>query len=117
MLIAALFSIGTRRPGTWSGVLGFFLIVFLSGWAAGIWVVPIGPSWAGVRLFPAVMVAVIVALLLAATVPPHYPTSSGEAVRQRRTERAVLVAYNVFFWILVLVLIAAVAAGYFFPAR
>ena len=70
LLLVLIFTIIFRAKPPDFGSVAFFLIVFLSSWAGGIWLTPIGPvSW-GVYWLPFLLVGVMVALLLAAVHPP-----------------------------------------------
>lgn len=110
LVIAVLFG----RRGPWASISIFFLVVFLAAWAAGKWIHPVGPAWYGVFWLPFLMFGLVVALLLAAAIPYETPlrerrgeSGEGEGVR---TERRV---FNVFFWLLLLVLLVLIIASYF----
>ncbi|MBD3392985.1 MAG: hypothetical protein GF418_12850 [Chitinivibrionales bacterium] len=118
ILITAILSLGFRGTRTMAGMLALFFVVFLMAWAGGVWLVPVGPMLGGVRVFPFLMVAVIAALLIAASTPPWYrPRTRGEALRQAEAEENAERLFNAFFWVLILCLIGAIVAGYFLPRR
>lgn len=76
LIVAALFTAGmywlVRRRGTEaapSGLIVFFLIVFLATWAVGVWVTPRGPIAFGVPWLAFVVIGLVVALVAAAAPP------------------------------------------------
>ncbi len=114
LIVSLIFAYGFRRRGLWPGYLLFFLIVFLFTWAGGVWVTPFGPKFAGVQWLPFLIVALIIAFLIAAAIPPSYSrprTSESEDLRRART-REVSRFLGIFFWILVVILLAALIARY-----
>jgi hypothetical protein len=125
LIVAVIFSLllvaaaGRRGPGPWAGFLFFFLVLFLAVWAAGVWLRPIGPVVYGGYWVGALVVGVLIALLLAAAVPPgprvtpvEVETPPEGAPAETPEEEAVTTALGVFFWILLLGLIAAIVLGY-----
>jgi len=114
LFVSFIFAYGFRRSGLWPSFLLFFLIVFLFTWAGGIWLFPIGPSIKGVFWLPFLLVAFLIALFLASAIPPAYlnpRTSESRDLRKARRQdmRAFL---GVFFWILIVILTAAIAVRY-----
>ena len=93
--------------------LFFFLILFLASWAGGLWLVPFGPLAWEVSWLPMVAVGLFVALLLAAAAASsdRYPGSIGSVDRDT-TAAAAAIVFGVFFWILVVALLAAIGSGY-----
>lgn len=120
-LIAAIFSgiliaiIG--RPTAKSKGLGFlfyFVLLFLAMWAGALWITPFGPVIYGAAILPILMVAVLISLLIVVSAMTPFerdtlrtPTTPGE-------RKAVMVAFGVFFWIVVVVLIGMILGGYMF---
>ncbi len=112
LILVSVISFGFGRPGPWGGFLWFFLLVFLGAWAIGVWV-PAGPLFWGVAWVPIFFGAILLALLIAA-IPPSEPApprtlEAGEPVEPASSAGA---AVGVFFWILLLLLVIAVAWGY-----
>ena len=88
---------------------------FLATWAGGIWLHPIGRALWGVHWMAFLFVGLVIALLLAATVPSKQEQSSVELVdpqKERADRRAALGALGVFFWVLIIALIVAIIARY-----
>ncbi len=114
MLFTMVFCVGLRRPGPWSNVLAFFVVVFLAAWAGSLWISPGGPLFLGVYWLPVVLVALLFALLLAAVPPqrpPHVKTIS-ESREEAQQERAVERVFDVFFWALLLGFAIVILLGY-----
>jgi hypothetical protein len=103
--------LGRRGPGPAAGFLFFFVLLFLFTWAGGLWLVPAaGTSWARWITFP--VVGLFVLLILAALIPPipkrDVPPSPEAQVAAEETS----LVMGVFFWILLLGLLAAVISYY-----
>jgi lysylphosphatidylglycerol synthetase-like protein (DUF2156 family) len=114
--VTAVYAMRFRSTASIAQTLAFFLAVFLTAWAGGIWVTPPGPTVGTVRLFPFIMVGTILALLLAAVAPHrHFVADRGKAVEERTTEKNANRTLNVFFWLLLILLIGTIIAGYLSP--
>jgi hypothetical protein len=112
--ISALFTFGLRVRGPWGSFWTFFIVLFLIVWAADVWITPIGPFWAGIYWFPPLAVGLLIALLLAASTP----TASNQEFREQPEtpkvkEESASIALGMFFWIVLVLLIAAVVTGIF----
>jgi len=109
-LLVGLF--GWRYPGReepWPAVLFFFLVLFLATWAAGLWVSPVVVGAGGGYWLTFFVIAVLLALLLAATAPPRRPPRTArEAAEEAQSAAAAQAVFGVFFWILILGLIAVI---------
>ncbi|MES2515839.1 MAG: hypothetical protein V4580_16920 [Bacteroidota bacterium] len=108
-LLTLLFSRSFSNKGPFGGLLLFFLIIFLSTWSGQLWIHPVtkpiwGVDW-GLLIFTAIIVAVMMAALSA---PVSKPTKDEPAVNQEAG-----IALGLFFWILIILLIVAVASGYY----
>jgi hypothetical protein len=90
-----------------SFLLLFILLLFMI-WAGGVWIGPWGPSIRGSYLFPFVMVGVIVALLVAALVPP----GNGKKVLTKEATSRTKNAAGIFLGALFLLLIVAIVSYY-----
>lgn len=110
LFISAVFGLGFRRTGAWPGIFIFFLIIFLFSWAGGIWLAPFGPTIAGAYWLPFLFVGILIALFLAAAVPPERPRRRIEAPEQEVVESETVL--GVFFWFLIVLLIIAIAVYY-----
>jgi hypothetical protein len=118
VLFAAILScvFGWRHPSRsepGSAVLFLFLLLFFSAWAGGVWLAPVGPALWGVYWMPFLLVGLLFALLiLAASAPGRRPRSAKEAVERAEEAEAAGVVFSIFFWALLLSLIAAIVIRY-----
>jgi hypothetical protein len=69
LILTILFYFIFGLKGPWKGYKYFFLIIFLVSFAAGEWVIPAGPVAWGYYWLPALITAVLIAILLAAITP------------------------------------------------
>jgi len=117
LLLTAIFAIGFRKQGWGTGLVFFFLILFLATWAGGLWVAPFGPIAWGVHWLSFLLVGVIIALLLTALIPPverpPYPESEARLKKRSREDKTTMMGIDAFLVILILVLIIAIAAAYY----
>ncbi len=111
VLFTIIFTLGFLRRGAWFSALAFFLIVFLSAWAASLWLSPAGPVSLGIYWVPIVFVALIVAAVLAGRHSQRERQRDGP-VAEARQEKAHELAFNAVFWIVVIGLIAIIVLGY-----
>jgi hypothetical protein len=109
-----VFAIGFRRPGPWSSVFAFFMVIFLAAWAGGLWISPAGPVFLGIYWLPVVLVAFLVGLLLAAISPrrPRHVQTISEAREEAEEKRAVERVFNSFFWVLLIGFGLLIVLGY-----
>jgi hypothetical protein len=118
-LIFVVFLHGFRWVGPFGGVLWFFLIVLFASWTGGVWVRPVGPVLWGVYWVPFVVVGLLAALLLAAASPPRPPGKPPRGVDEEDAKgRAEIlgVTLSVFFWIMLIFLVLAIAVHYIMRA-
>lgn len=113
LLLTAIFGAGFCRQRESGILLGFFIILFLAIWAGGIWIVPFGPYLWGVPWLTFLLMGLLMALLLSTfSTQGQRPRTRAEAVAQAEEASAAVVFFNVFFWILVIVLLVAIIARY-----
>jgi osmotically-inducible protein OsmY len=121
LIAAAMLSLllvgGLKRsgPGPLQGVLFFFLLIFFAAWAGGVWLRAFGPELWGASWLTIAVVGVAVMLILAAATPPvqeHVAPGPGEAEEHEEEPEAVEVAFGALFWLLILLLAAAIIARY-----
>jgi hypothetical protein len=111
--------IGRQAKSRRRGII-FFLLVFFSAWAGGVWVTPIGPSVLGIYWLSFFAVGLIFALVLEAIAAFHPRPArprSGQARMDEKEEVEVESAVNVFFWILLLTFFLAIVLGYLHRLR
>jgi len=128
LLVGAVFSFGgIRGPG--DSLLAFFTILFLGTLAFGVWAEPIGPRAFGFRWLSFLVVAVLLGLLVAASVPSDrnrrqhvkdLPLDRDDDL-EPKTEPAPVdprqpgavgtaIAATIFFWLFLLIALVVVAA-------
>ncbi|MFP8489200.1 hypothetical protein ACKGJO_08850 [Gracilimonas sp. Q87] len=107
MLIGLLFYFAFRRTGPWGSFWSFFLVLFLGLWMVSIWMDPIGPSYWDVAWLDFIFIGLIFALLMAAATPRdlYVRRTNPEAFAEGA------VAIGIFFWLLIIMLIAAIIIG------
>ncbi|MFO7893117.1 MAG: hypothetical protein R6U63_05250 [Longimicrobiales bacterium] len=108
LLLALIFAYGLGRTGPWGGFVWFFLVVFLTAWAVGLWVEPVGPALWGAAWVPILFGALFVALLVAA-IPPR-PARPADVAEPDAVGTAA--AVGLFFWLLVVILLIAIIFAY-----
>ncbi len=100
------------REGAWAGVTFSFLLLFLTAWAAGVWLRPIGERVGDSHWFPFIAVGVIMVLALAALIPSRTPRSPREAVQEARKEVALEALFRGTSWVLAVALLVAIVSHY-----
>lgn len=94
-------------------------MIFLGKWAGGIWIRPVGPALWGIKWLSFLLAGLLLALLLAGHVPLHPPQNRRETLnmleriaQEKKMEEITYVSLNLFFWVMVFVLIAAIITRY-----
>lgn len=110
LVLTLFFTTVLRTRGPWGSWWLVFIVIFLSAWAAHLWINPIGPMVLGVSIVPIFIVGLIFAFVLAASsIPVVTSAKNGDTT----TGDPGATAISIFFWILVLILVVAIASGYF----
>lgn len=115
LLFTSIFTAGFKRPGPWAAWWAFFLVLFLSSWAGGLWISPAGPVFVGVYWLPVVLISFVVALFLAGTTPPKRGHGVETISQVKKEDLAVEKAFDFFFWVLLVSLIIVIVLGYLVP--
>jgi hypothetical protein len=110
LILSALFR--RRGPGPAGGFIFILLLLFLFIWAGGVWVYPIGPMAWETPWLAFVVIGVVFALLLGAALPPAERAPGPRKEGEVSAVAPAVVALSIFFWLLVLGLIALVIIGY-----
>ena len=110
------------REGFWASFVFVFILMTLFTWAAGVWLSPFGPRTWNLYWAPFGLSALVLALILAAVIPPHrrwFQRTRDEAYqlhevrdREGRPPMTVWKAFGLWFWVLAIALIIAIAAHY-----
>jgi hypothetical protein len=117
--LSAIFAIVTR--GSYRGIdlFLYFLIIFLSTWAFGIWIEPFGPTMWGVPWLMYIFVGFIFSLLVSLSYSRKRVMSRRETLElldrieeRKKIEQVTSISLNLFFWMLVFILTAAIIIRY-----
>lgn len=118
-VLSGLFALTTRRSLQRPGFIWLLLIVFLVIWAGGIWLKPFGPSVGGIPLLPFLLVGIVFVLILAVSTPRLPPRGRNETIdmlerieREKKLDQLTYIYLRVVFWVLFLLLIAAIIIYY-----
>ncbi|MCW3075469.1 MAG: hypothetical protein JWO32_78 [Bacteroidetes bacterium] len=111
LVITVFFSGVLKHKGPWGAVWLVFVTIFLASWAGYLWINPFGPMVMGVSVMPIFVVGLIFAFILAAVTVPT-PVKKKELVTEEEVSPTT-VAIGIFFWIVLLILIIAIATGYY----
>jgi len=119
LILSPLLMLIWGREATRTGFFCFFLIILLSSWAGGVWVMPFGPLLWGIHWLPFLSAGLIVALIFTVSAPQRPPRSHKETVkmlerirREKELKKATYITLSLFFWVLLFVLIAAIIIRY-----
>ncbi len=104
----AILTIALRFRVTHRPVWALFAVLFLATWAGGIWMAPFGPSIGRVYWLPFTLIAILVAILIAAVLPPRVKTHAEAVAREAEIEAGL----GVFFWVLVIALAIGITLKY-----
>lgn len=111
-ILAAIFGREGYEEGGWATALILFGILFLTSWAGGVWLTPIGPHLFGVPWLPFVLMGFVAALLIAAMSPARPPRTAREAREQAEAQEVVSTTASAFVWILAVCMIFAITLHY-----
>lgn len=111
-----LFAFRFKNRIPWNTILMFFVILFLGMWAASLWIRPFGPEMMGIAWVPIFFAGLIIALILAASIPPQEPREyhrkPGSDMPSENSPG--IIGIRAFFWVLVIILIVAILSGMYF---
>ncbi len=112
LLITLAFTYLFRVRGPWGTFWTFFLVILLAVLAADIWIEPMGPYYRDVYWLPPLIVGILLALILAAASPGKYDRKQvDQAGEEYQGDKVAFIALGVFFWFLLILLVALVASG------
>ena len=113
LILTGIFALGFGRRGPWASIPIFFLLVFLAAWVGGAWAAPVGPILWGGYWLPFAFMGLLIALLLVAAAPtPKTTVEIGDRQVERQEDRQTEVAFELFFWVLVVIMIVAILSRY-----
>jgi Ca2+/Na+ antiporter len=113
LLVTIIVAPARRYEGDWAFVLVFFLLLVLI-WAGGAWLTPIGTPMAGVYWLNFVIVALFLLFLVLALAPPPREKRRVDPIERdaERTAAGTVIAFGIFFWVLLVLALVAVALYY-----
>ena len=104
-----------RRDSPRDGFFFFFLMLFLITLAGGLWIRPFGPDFHGVFWVPIMVIGIIAGLFLYQSAPRRSPRNRKELIQKmkvekdrRQLEQLTYVSLDIFFWIIVIILIISI---------
>jgi len=106
-IITLLFSIFSKRP--FRGLWIFFLILFLVTLSGQLWISPFGPTTYGITWVPLIFTPLFFIFLILALIPPIDIKDN----KGRTTPDGAFIALGLFFWVMIILLILAIALGYY----
>lgn len=119
LILSGLFAFATRRRGQRTGILWIFMILFFATWAGGVWIRPFGPTLFGIHWMMYLLIGLILALIMAASGRHRAPRGRRETLNmldevkeEHEMEQFTYITLSMFFWVLLLSLIAAVVIRY-----
>jgi hypothetical protein len=118
-LLLTVISVAIGRRGPWGASWAFFLVLFLALWMVAIYIPAAGPVYLGIAWLPIIIAGILLALLLAAAIPDvnHW---RDESIRDTETSKVTgldnkpdirQTRIGRFFWILILLMVAAIIIG------
>ncbi len=113
MMIALLVSLifSPYRGGSIAPLVIFFLILFLAGIAGMFWIVPFGPTIAGVAVLPILFPIMIFALLI--SLPPPDRQNKKNINEEEPEPKPPVAEISLFAWLLFGLLLIAILAGFY----
>src|SRR5688500_2565268 len=119
LTVTAVFFLGKRGP--WGSIWTFFLVLFLTLWTVSIYVAPIGPVYWGVAWIPIAIAGLIVTALLIAAMPhrerAYKQREVDVAAARSEPDRSSTHGAGRFFWILIILFVAAIIIGMVNPQK
>lgn len=99
---------GANSPRT---LFALLVILFLTTWAGGIWLLPVGPRVWGAYWLGFLVIALLVGLIIAVARAPHVPAANPKAIPGSAAERQLSIV-SVLALLLILFLLLAIVIGY-----
>ncbi|MCF7859765.1 MAG: hypothetical protein K9N07_10670 [Candidatus Cloacimonetes bacterium] len=122
IFFTAIFAAGFRRHRSKDGLVFYFIILFITTWAIGLWISPFGPMIFGAFILPFLISGFLFALLLAALMPPFPPSQkkdinvdieeSKQTIKSSTRFGAAFLILDFFFWIFIIGMIIIIFSYY-----
>jgi len=117
--LSYLFAHNLQRRGNRSGFFWFFLLIFMITWAGGLWLMPFGPALLGIHWLPFITVGLAGTIVVSFFAGRRYPRNRHETIdllerieKERELQKMTYLSLNIFFWIVLFVLVMAVLFRY-----
>lgn len=107
LFFAVFFYYLMKNRGPWQSFLVFFILVFLAVVFARKWFMPVGPVMFDIHWISLLLIALIFSLLIASSATFTPKGQEGESKVYRGP-----VNPDIFFWILIFILLFMIIAGY-----
>jgi hypothetical protein len=118
--ISIIISLALRRHGPRSGFFLLYVTIFLITLAGGLWLSPAGPYARGIYWLPFIVVGGLGSYILYLKAPRKPPHSREETIEtleriaeSKRLEKLTYMTFDLFFWILLVFLLAVILFHYF----
>ena len=119
LLVCVVFALVTRSKVRRTGFGWFLLFVLLATWAVGVWLRPFGPIWGDIRWLQFLIAGLLVLLLFVLVAPFKAPRGRHETLeqlqeiaRQKEVQKVTYVTLGIVFWVVLVILIAAITIRY-----
>ena len=113
LIFTLIFAAGFRKQRSRTSLGGFFLLLMLGTWAIYAWVPPAGWLVYGVAWFQLLLIGLMIALLMAAFISPVTADDSQREKKEiDKSEQASLIAFDLFFWLLLIGLMIIILTPY-----
>jgi hypothetical protein len=112
-LITLFFRFLLQIKGPWGSFWAFFIIVLLGIFGTDIWILPIGPNFAGIYWVPPIAFGLAFALLLSVISPSPKVRSEIEAASKAGQDGISIKKLRPFFWLLVVILLVFIIIGFY----
>ncbi|KMQ52367.1 hypothetical protein CHISP_0634 [Chitinispirillum alkaliphilum] len=112
LFFTSLIAAGLRKSGSKGRILSIFFLILLSAWAGAVWITPVDQDFSSIFIVVTVVVGLIAALILAVSAYPNYPIFQREERSSQPQQTAKSKYAGAFFWVLLVILIAAILGGY-----
>lgn len=113
--VSLILSTFLRKQAPRAGFFFFFLMLFLITLAGGLWIKPFGPTIYGVFWVPLLIIGLFAGLFLYHSTPDRLPRNRQERMQRRQDQRETrqleqltYVTLDVFFWIIIFLLIISI---------
>ena len=119
LVVSTIIGMALRREGPRTGFFLMFITIFLITLAGGLWLTPAGPYTRGLYWLPFIVVGGLGSYILYLRAPRKPPHSRKETIEtldriaeSKQLEKLTYMTFDLFFWILLLFLLAIILIYY-----